>query len=169
MSPSSARRAHGAVVAWLVACVVACAGKSQNPTQTIGNTGLSCLTTLLSYCCSDAAVQSCIPDFATASQCGTWPPGVSVHVYPTTCKGMRAVRVQGTWSTLYLYGSDGQLVAIGDNAASVQDPGDTSIECGAGAPTFSVPDDCGAAWLTTNGAVACDAGATPIANYCAGR
>jgi hypothetical protein len=154
----------------LVACLLACAGKSQDPPPSNDNGTLACLTTLDSYCCSDAAVQSCIPDFGTASQCATWPSGTTVRIYPTACRGMRAVRIDGgEWSTFYIYGASGSLMAIGDNAASKGDPRDTTIECGAGASTFTVPADCGTTWLGASGAQTCGAGGGTIGAYCGAR
>jgi YD repeat-containing protein len=153
------------------ACLVACAGKSSDPPPSNSNASLHCLATLDSYCCgsSDAGGPSCVASFAAASECGAWPAGAKVHVYPSVCQGMTAVRVDGQWSTFYVYDGRGALVAIADNAASEIDPRDTTIECGAGSASFTVPVDCGDAWLSTTGAQSCSGGATGAAPYCGSR
>jgi hypothetical protein len=163
MVPSCRLRAAAVVATWLVAC----AGKSSDPPPSNTNGALHCLTTLASYCCaSEAGAVACVGDFASASKCATWPSGTKLQVYPSACRGMTAVRVDAEWSTFYIYDASGSLLAVGDNAASKIDPRDTSIECGAGATSFTVPVDCGDAWLGTAGGEACGGGAAAPTSYC---
>jgi hypothetical protein len=156
-------------IALVALALVGCSGgTSDNPPPSNENASSPCLADLASYCCGDSGPQrSCIGDFASASQCSSWPAGSTVLVYPTACSGYTAVRVMTSYSTFYVFdAATSALVAIGDNAFTNQNPADTSIECGAGPASFTVPIACGDGWLNSTSASACSkATATPSA-YC---
>jgi hypothetical protein len=147
-------------LAIMVAVVVACGGQSQAPP--VADQQLPCEVTLTSDCCG-GGYENCIGDFASAQQCGNWPTGAKVLVFPGACGGYTAVSVKMTnesFTQYYLYSSPGaSLVAIADDA-EVNPQGATEIECGAGPSGFSVPAECGQEWLAATSGEACASGTT---------
>ncbi len=151
---------------FVLALAFACGGTSQDPPQQYNPSQLECLVDLEPYCCSNDATPVCIPTFASAEQCGAWPAGTTLSVYPTPCQGMTAVQVvDPSYSMFYVYDSTGALYAVGDNAAT-PDPRSGAIECGAGPNGFVIPSACADIWLGTAGSVPCSSGTPAKASIC---
>jgi len=148
---------------------IACAGHSQELPGQYDTSELACLVSLEGDCCpTEEPRPTCVASFSAAERCASWPAGTELTIFASACQGMTAVRAVlsgDTFSSFYVYDSNGALYAIGDDATT-PDIRSGAIACGAGPSGFVVPAACADVWLGAAETQPCSSGTVAPSSVC---